>query len=214
MQFLFPFQRRARSHSPPSEEQIHNKIAEAISSNIKGDKERSWSKNHDHNKNSSPVVANTSFMIGGIDFNKGKKLGRKGITREEKEMLKGKEVEEWLKNNRALHGVSKGEMDFEGFLDDQEVVTKVKSSLQQDTACWNETKDKGNDGSQWMYQTVDSFNDNASKERKHYDTDDQENESPNIYKQMKLTDRHLEEFLNQGKILEEFTFSVDASPEC
>lgn len=99
LQFLFPFQRRARSHSPPSEEQIQNKIAAAINSNIKGEKERSWSKSLEHTKNSSAVVANTSFMIGGLDFSKDKKFGRsrKGITREEKEMMKSKEVEEWLK---------------------------------------------------------------------------------------------------------------------
>ena len=86
LHFLFPFQRRARSHSPPSEEQIHNKIAETITNNIKPQKERRWSKNNE-NKNASPVVANTSFIIGGVDFHKNRRLGdraRKGITKEER----------------------------------------------------------------------------------------------------------------------------------
>lgn len=58
--FLFPFQRRARSHSPPSEEQIHKKIAEAMNNNIKPEKERSWSKNLDFTQNSKVQALNSS----------------------------------------------------------------------------------------------------------------------------------------------------------
>jgi hypothetical protein len=103
--FLFPFQRRARSYSPPSEEQINNKIAEAISNNLKNEKERSWSKSieamssYKNQKNQSPVVANTSFMIGGAEFQKSKRLGdrtRKYINKKEIQMMKEQEVEDWL----------------------------------------------------------------------------------------------------------------------
>lgn len=104
-QFLFPFQRRARSHSPPSEEQINNKIAEAISNNLKKEKERSWSKSIEtkpsfkNQKSQSPVVANTSFMIGGAEFQKSKRLGdrtRRYIINKECQMMKRQEVEDWL----------------------------------------------------------------------------------------------------------------------
>lgn len=134
--FLFPFQRRARSHSPPSEEQIHNKIAETINNNTKYEKQRSWSKSLDNNNNNannkqaSPVVANTSFMIGGADFHKSKRLGdrtRKGIALGEKLNYKGKEVEDWLYNNEK--NLAKGELGLDGFLDDKDIISRVSANL-------------------------------------------------------------------------------------
>ena len=101
-QFLFPFQRRARSHSPPSENQIKGKIVETI--NHIREKERSWSKSAENNK-PIPVVANTSFMIGGVDLGRSKKKpGQKTkyiLNPEEKRMMETKEVEEWLADNTS-----------------------------------------------------------------------------------------------------------------
>ena len=61
--FLFPYQRRARSNSPQTDKTINLKIAETLSNNAK--LERSWSNSLENNNESlTPVVANTSFVIG------------------------------------------------------------------------------------------------------------------------------------------------------
>jgi hypothetical protein len=200
LHFIFPFQRRATSHSPSSEDQIHNKIAEAINNNTRHSNERSWSLSQDNNvsiyKNSSPVVANTSFIIGGADLYKSKKLGerRKGIiTKEEKKMLEGKEVEDWLNINISTKFYNGGQIlpgkpDLDGYLDDQEIVSRVSNTFGKNRISKRDHKVKEvavkaeGDPNQWMYQTVGSFNDNASKERNEH-VCDKENESPNITKQ-------------------------------
>lgn len=232
LHFLFPFQRRASSHSPTSEEQIHNKIAEAISNNKKHSNERSWSKSQENNiknyKNSSPVVANTSFIIGNADLYKSKKLGerRKGIiTKEEKKMMEGKEVEDWLSNNispQFYHndgGLLPKDLDFDEFLDDQEIVSRVSNTFGKNRISQRDpkaaevvVKTDGDDPNQWMYQTVGSFN-NTSKERND-NSCEKENISPNIYKQMHLSDKHLDEFMKKENILQEDTFSIEAKENC
>lgn len=229
LHFMFPFQRRASSHSPSLEDQIHNKIAEAISNNKKHSNERSWSKSQENNiknyKNSTPVVANTSFIIGSADLYKSKKLGerRKGIiTKEEKKMMEGKEVEDWLSNNispQFYHNNWKlliDDLDFDGYLDDKEIVSRVSNTFGKNKITQKDNKvvevaikTDAEDSNQWMYQTVGSFNDNTSKERNEHSRD-KENVSPNMYRQMHLSDKHLDEFMKKENILQEDTFSIEA----
>ena len=220
--FLFPFQRRARSHSPPSEEQIHNKIAEAIHNNVKPEKERSWSKSLEYKKNQSPVVANTSFMIGGADFQKTKRLGDRtkryktkggthatlnSLANKGSKMLKGQEVEDWLYNNNATFG--NNEKDYDELLDDQDIQEKVASNLGRNKPIKKEKKSqnvKNGELGQWMYQTVDSFNENSSQTRNN--NEGNENQHPNTNNQSKLDDRLLEEFMKQSNIVQDDKFSI------
>lgn len=108
--FIFPFQRRARSHSPPKNSVITNKIIETMNNNspdgvlgqsainVSGENTK---KNSNKNK---PVVANPNFLIGSYHLlNKKEKLQSyindqnwKETYGTDEHILQGKEVEEWL----------------------------------------------------------------------------------------------------------------------
>lgn len=200
--FMFPFQRRARSYSPPSIEQINNKIAETIINNTKAKNERSCSNSLEGHKNSSAVVANTSFMIGGFESTKKRKFGdtsrRQGCKKEEI-VIKSREVEEWLFNN---------EMSFSN--DENEIFDRLTSNFGQnndfsgiETLSRSGVKDertKTDEFNKWMYQTVD-MNEQAIVSAKvdPYENSDAENLSPNMYKQFQLENYHLENFLKDQK---------------
>lgn len=85
--------------------------------------------------------------------------------------------------------------------------------MNQETAEWNQPQEPpkekpSGDLNSWMYQTVTSYNEHSPKEKKKFDYEDIENESPNIYRQGNLTDQHLEEFMSQEKMFQDFTFSL------
>ena len=236
--FLFPFQRRARSHSPPSKSEIQSKIAKTIINNR--DKERSWSKSAENNK-SIPVVANASFIIGGIDLGNHKKLGqrvRKELNKEEKRMMDTKEVEEWLSNNlspditKFENQVLSKNLNFEEFLDENDIISQVSNSLNKNkklpyiNKLTKKVEDTINEQDDWMYQTVGSFNGSKSRERNSYSqTEGKENDCPNI-NFLKIEEENSDsingasskintkkgkmKYKNTGdKILEELTFSIE-----
>ena len=108
--FIFPFQRRARSHSPPKNSVITNKIIETMNNNspegVLG--QNANNANGDNSKKqgtkNKPVVANPNFLIGSYHLlNKKEKLQSyindnswKEVYGNDEHILQGKEVEEWL----------------------------------------------------------------------------------------------------------------------
>ncbi|CAI2387758.1 unnamed protein product [Moneuplotes crassus] len=98
---IFPFQRRARSHSPPKNNVISNKIIETMSNNspegVLNDEA-----NQKSTKN-KPVIANANFIIGSYHLlSKKDKLETLAKMQSGEDLeyddfiLQGKEVEEWL----------------------------------------------------------------------------------------------------------------------
>lgn len=108
------------------------------------------------------------------------------------------------------------DLDFDGYLDDKEIVSRVSNTFGKNKITQKDNKvvevaikTDAEDSNQWMYQTVGSFNDNTSKERNEHSRD-KENVSPNMYRQMHLSDKHLDEFMKKENILQEDTFSIEA----
>lgn len=102
--WIFPFQRRARSHSPPKNSVISNKIIETMNNNSPdgalNDKDAKIKQKQRQNK---PVIASANFIIGSYHLlNKREKLESvineqyHGEGEHNEKILQGKEVEEWL----------------------------------------------------------------------------------------------------------------------
>ena len=127
--FMFPFQRRAKSRSPSTKEEINNKIAEKLSNNSGSNGERSWSNSIERLKESNPVVANVKFMIGGFEFNK-KKINKS--TKFDKKwndneiIFKNKEVDEWLKQKCDDNS---NKYSWSNAYDDDQVIDYITSSF-------------------------------------------------------------------------------------
>lgn len=101
--FIFPFQRRARSHSPPKNSVISNKIIETMNNNSPDGILAQSSIRNDNEANNKgkgkAVIANPNFLIGSYHLlNKKENLNSliNASYTEEEPMLQGKEVEEWL----------------------------------------------------------------------------------------------------------------------
>jgi hypothetical protein len=101
--FIFPFQRRARSHSPPKNSVISNKIIETMNNNSPEGILAQSSIHNDSEANNKgkgkAVIANPNFLIGSYHLlNKKENLSSyiNASYGEEEPMLQGKEVEEWL----------------------------------------------------------------------------------------------------------------------
>jgi len=104
IRWIFPFQRRARSHSPPKNSVISNKIIESMNYNspdsiLDQSSIHKDSENTNEKGKNKAVVANPNFLIGSYHLLNKRNNLNSYITEascEEEPMLQCKEVEEWL----------------------------------------------------------------------------------------------------------------------
>jgi len=98
--FMFPFQRRARSHSPPKNDVITNKIISTLN-NQSPDGILAQSSIHKENEKgevkNKAIVPNPNFLIGSYHLLNKKDKPESYISKDNEEhIFQGKEVEEWL----------------------------------------------------------------------------------------------------------------------
>lgn len=209
---IFPFQRRAKSRSPSTKEEINNKIAEKLSNNSGSNGERSWSNSNERLKESNPVIANVKFMIGGFELNKKKigkhsKLGQKYSDNEN--LFKNKEVDEWLKQSTNDY-----ESKFSGnAYDDDQMIDLISSSLSKMSknnlnpvikSKESMSSKHDVDADSWMYQSINSKEEVPVISSKLHNlfTNNKENQSPNYkQKQFELDNIHVEDFLRNKKLI-------------
>ncbi|CAI2384841.1 unnamed protein product [Moneuplotes crassus] len=222
--FLFPFQRRARSHSPPSSAEVQTKIAETIHNNR--ERERSWSKSAENSKN-IPVIAKTSFIIGGINSGKIRKLGNRGRKAyKDTRVRRTQEPPQWFENNSSSSSseyenpVVSASIELDDFLDENEIINQVTNSFNKNKGSANqglknEASSNIEEIDDWMYQTVGAFEKSFSKGNKEC-TKENNKDDQNINKMInqRANESKAKGYENKvDKVLEDLTFSMEEKEE-
>lgn len=192
--FIFPFQRRARSHSPPKNSVITNKIIETMNNNspdgVLGQGQPQKQGEQVSKQKNKAVVANPNFLIGSYHLlNKREKLqayidegGNREIYGDEDHILQGKEVEEWLMGSGlSIPDATTGCTDnselnkqfssnLSGLLNTlklRQIEKEVENPTQKHMDDWGEFEE-------WMFDSLNMEKENRAKDANEADHDDEQ----------------------------------------